>query len=116
MTYLEQFPEAWKVDPRIEEAQTLHLRQSWCWDYMVGIKSNRVLIHFPNPKGNEEHILNSQGLNPRRVDFCEWETRHISKNHILTQKSYIILRKSYNNMLFEKKVHLKYGGTTWDIA
>jgi hypothetical protein len=24
MTYLEQFPEAWKVDPRIEEAQTLH--------------------------------------------------------------------------------------------
>ena len=24
MTYLEQFPEAWKVDPSIEEAQTLH--------------------------------------------------------------------------------------------
>ena len=36
-----------------------HLLQSWNWKYMVGIKSNRVLIHYPSPHQKETIPLKS---------------------------------------------------------
>ena len=37
--------------------ETLLLLQSWSWKYMVGIKSNRVLLYFPSPYQNQPETL-----------------------------------------------------------
>ena len=39
--------------------ETLLLLQSWSWKYMVGIKSNRVLLYFPSPYQPETLPLKS---------------------------------------------------------
>ena len=46
-------PKMRMFDSWYSSCETLHLLQSWSWKYMVGIKSNRVLIHFPSPYQQE---------------------------------------------------------------
>ena len=46
-------------DSWYSSCETLLLLQSWNWKYMVGIKSNRVLIHFPSPHQKETIPLKS---------------------------------------------------------
>ena len=52
-------PKMVMFDSWYSSCETLHLLQSWSWKYIVGIKSNRVLIHFPSPYQKETIPLKS---------------------------------------------------------
>ena len=52
-------PEKVMFDSWYSACEALHLLQSWSWKYMVGIKSNRVLILFPSPYQQETIPLKS---------------------------------------------------------
>ena len=52
-------PKMVMFDSWYSSCETLHLLQSWSWKYMVGIKSNRVFIHFPSPYQKETIPLKS---------------------------------------------------------